>query len=711
MRVAANINTKWKPEIMNKIFNPSSILVIGVSEHPNNLARNIVANLIDFKWTGDLYLYGKKGGRYLGYEIHTEMTALPDTIELAVILTPAVTVPDLMRSCIKKNIVNLVIETGGFSEFSEAGKSLEDEIKAIAQEHGVKFVGPNGISIVNRHNGLCLPFMRLIPAEILPGGLSVISQSGGLALTYIGLGRKENLGVAKVISMGNKSSLDEVDYLKFLAADPDTKVIGLYLESMDRGREFMAALQDCKKPVILHKSNTSEQSQVIAKSHTAALAVDDDVVTAACRKCGVFRVHSFQQFINCAKAFSIPAMRGDNLMVVSRSGGHAVVAADAAAAAGFNLPALSEEFVDKISRRFRAAVIKLTNPLDLGDIFDIDYYITILEMALERDDVDGVLLNHVFQAESEFASTLRLVQKVETLQLRHNKPVTIVLFSSVSAVAKLMGEISIPAFSEPLAAIEALTVSLTHKCNLEKNAQTLTPLPGVAGDIARPLFAEWLDDAARRDQTLFADQALTLMQEYGLPVVPGALARHPHELFEESEELGFPLVLKAVVSHMSHKSDAGGVLTGIADLKTLEDVGALLFERFAVNPGFCGVLMQKQVDTSLELIVGARRDPSFGDIFLLGMGGIYAEILDDVQVMPGPLNREVVQAMVDGLRGARILRGARGKAGIDMELLCQVMARLQVLLNDYPKISEVEINPLVFSAGSGMIVDARVVVC
>ena len=695
---------------MEKIFNPKSILVIGVSEHPNNLAQNIVSNLIDFGWIGDFYLFGKKGGVYAGHEIHVDMAALPETIELAVILTPAVSVPDLMRACVKKNIKNIVIESGGFSEFSDAGKALEDEIKALALEHGVKFVGPNGISIVNRHNGLCLPFMRLSPAEILPGGLSVISQSGGLALTYIGLGRKENIGVAKVISMGNKSSLDEVDYLKFLAADAETKVIGLYLESMERGRDFLRVLETCRKPVILHKANTSEQSQVIAKSHTAALAVDDDVVAAACRKCGVFRVHSFEQFMNCAKAFSIPAMQGENLMVVSRSGGHAVVTADAAAAAGFRLPALSDEFVDKISQQFRAAVIKLTNPLDLGDIFDIDYYITILEMALERDDVDGVLLNHVFQAESEFAATLRLVQKVESLQRLHDKPVTLVLFSSVSAVSALMEEISIPAFSEPRAAIDALAVSLARVRYLEKEALISTPLPAVADAIAKPLFLEWIKDAVHRDQTLLADQALTLMEEYGLPTAPYLLIRHPHEFIEASGKLGFPLVLKAVVTDMTHKSDAGGVLTDIGDLQTLEDVGGMFFERFAKNPGFRGVLIQKQVETAIELIVGARRDPSFGDIFLLGIGGVYAEILEDVQIMPGPLDCEMVSDMVDRLRGGRILRGARGKAGIDIDLLYRVMASLKALLNDYPEISEIEINPLVFSNGHGVIVDARVVV-
>ncbi|MEA1922276.1 MAG: acetate--CoA ligase family protein, partial [Pseudomonadota bacterium] len=539
---------------------------------------------------------------------------------------------------------------------------------------------------------------------------SVISQSGGLALTYIGLGRRENLGVAKVISMGNKTSIDEVDYLRFLATDDETKVIGLYLESMDKGREFMAALQNCEKPVILHKSNTSPQSQVIAQSHTAALAVDDEVVDAACCKAGVFRVASFQQFINCAKAFLLPAMRGDNLMVISRSGGHAVVAADAAAALNFKLPGLSDDFIAKISRQFRAAVIKLTNPLDLGDIFDIDFYVTILEMALERDDVDGVVLNHVFQAESELTATKRLAHQVEDLSARYNKPVTLVLFSSVGAISQVMEDVSIPIFSEPLIALEALSLSRERVRYLAAAATPSTPLPTVVQAPVNPLFDEWLQDAARRDKTLFADQALTVLQEYGLPVAPFVLVRHPHELLEEGEELGFPLVLKAVVAGLSHKSDVGGVLTGINNRRALEDVGSLLFERFSSDAGFCGVLVQKEVDISLEMIVGARRDPSFGDIFLLGLGGIYAEILQDVQIVPGPLSCEAIATLVDRLRGARILRGARGRAGIDLAQLYKVMAGLQALLHDYPAISEVEINPLVFVAGSGVVVDGRIIV-
>ncbi|MBN2706300.1 MAG: acetate--CoA ligase family protein, partial [Deltaproteobacteria bacterium] len=494
----------------------------------------------------------------------------------------------------------------------------------------------------------------------------------------------------------------------FLAQDPETRVIGLYLESMAKGRKFLAALANCPKPVVLHKANTAPESQLIAQSHTAALAVDDQIVDAACRRAGVFRARSFQQFINYAKAFALPPMRGDKLMVISRSGGHAVVSADAAAAEKFCLPPLTADFVEKISSQFRAAVIKPTNPLDLGDIFNIDYYITILEMSLARADVDGILFNHVFQAESEAASTRRLAREVENLSRRYDKPVALVLFSSESAIAALLAEISLPIFAEPLLAVEALGASRRRSAFLARPGRN-TALPRPTGIRPRPLYEEWLAAAGRRDQTLFADQALTLVGEYGLPTAGWSLARDGRELLEEGEDLGFPLVLKAVVAGLTHKSDVGGVLTGIRDAQALADVGRLLFDRFAKDAGFCGVLLQKEVDTRLEMIVGARRDPSFGEVFVFGMGGIYAEILRDVAMAPGPLDCELVREMVEGLRGAAILGGARGQAGIDFNELNRVLGGLQALLEDYPAISEIEINPLVFSGGRALIVDARIV--
>ncbi len=695
---------------MEKIFNPASLVVVGVSEHPDNLARNIVKNLLDFAWPGELHLLGRRPGECFGRPILASYDELPEGLDLGVILTPAASVPEVMRSLIGKGIRRMVIESGGFGEFSPEGARLEAEIKKIAADNGVRFVGPNGISIVNRHNGLCLPFMPLAPDEVLPGPLSVISQSGGLALTYIACGRQENVGVAKVISMGNKADLDEIDYLDYLAEDPETGIVGLYLESIDQGREFLERARRCAKPVILHKANTTPASRVIAQSHTAALAVDDEVVTAACRRAGICRVDSFADFINAAKAFMLPPLKGDRLMVISRSGGHAVVTADAVAGAGFKMPPLGDELRERIAARFRAAVIRLTNPLELGDIFDIDYYAEIVDLALAREDVDGVVFNHVFQAGAEHQATAVLVRRIDALVRKYRKPVALVLFARAEAVNAVTEGVELPVFSEPLEAVRAL--SRLRRRTLFQAAAAVSAEPLPAAPTLKPEMAElgraWLEDAARRDGFLYLDQALNLLMAYGLPVAPFQLVRDRYELREAAREIGFPLVLKVVAEGLSHKSDRGGVLTGIGDRRMLDDVSGLLFDRFAARPGFCGVLVQKEVEIVTEVIAGARRDPSFGPVFLLGLGGIYAEIFKDFALEPGPLDRRLVSGMVERLRGGRILTGARGRAGIDFALLFKVMAGLEALLRDFPEISEVEINPLACGPRGGFVVDGRV---
>ncbi|MEA3241677.1 MAG: CoA-binding protein, partial [Pseudomonadota bacterium] len=234
---------------MDRLFHPCSVLVIGVSPRPENLGKNIALNLIDFGFEGEMHLFGRQPGYFLGHRIHTDFSSLPDDIDLAVILTPAATVLDVVKSCFRKGITRMVIESGGFRELSAAGAELEKELVSFARAKGIKFVGPNGISIINRHNGLCLPFMRLSAAEIKKGSLSLVSQSGGMALTYLGLGSSNNIGVAKFISMGNKSCLDEADYLTYLKDDPQTEIIGIYLEDIQDGRRLLSRVAATKKPV------------------------------------------------------------------------------------------------------------------------------------------------------------------------------------------------------------------------------------------------------------------------------------------------------------------------------------------------------------------------------------------------------------------------------------------------------------------------------
>jgi len=691
---------------MDRLFYPRSVLVVGVSSRPENLGKNIALNLIDFGFTGEVHLFGRKPECFLGHRIHTDFSTLPENIDLAVILTPAATVLDTVKACYSRGITRMVIESGGFRELSASGAELEKELVDFARDKGIKFVGPNGISIINRHNGLCLPFMRLSAAEIKKGNMSLVSQSGGMALTYLGLGSNNNIGVAKVISMGNKSCLDEVDYLAYLKDDFQTDIIGLYLEDIQEGRRLLSEVAAIKKPVILHKSNTSAQSNEIAGSHTAALANDDQVVDAACRQYGILRAKTFCQFINQIKSFSLPLMKGDNLVVISRSGGHAVVAADVADDYDFNLVSFNREFSDFITSHSRAQVIKPGNPLDLGDLFDIDFYITILERVLQRPDVDGVLFNHVFQPDEEGEASLRLALTIDELSRRYNKPVALCIFADGRAVNALKQRISFPLFAEPAEGIEALAISRDYARRQEKK---IAEEVFAGGPRDRRAVTSIIEKAETSQAgMLYLDQVLDIFRAYDMPLLPGQLLSPGSVPPEIAPPLVFPLVAKVVAGSLSHKTDAGGVRLGIENREQLQQVHAELAAQFSSLPDYRGILLQNQERPLVEMIVGGRRDEAFGPVVLLGMGGIYAEILQDTSLRLPPLNAVLIDDMIAELKGAAILKGARGQAGIHRPTLERVLHALADLLTDFPAIQQIDINPLFLSATGGFAVDGRI---
>ena len=389
-------------ESMQRIFYPDSIVVIGVSERPDNLARTIVANLCYFGYKGRLFAVGRREGIVQGITIATSLDQVPDGLDLAVILTPAATVPDFMEACGRKVIRRVVIESGGFSEFSQEGRRLEQRLVEIAHRWDMRFVGPNCISVINLENGVCLPFGDMSSGNARLGPASVVSQSGGVSLTYVDRLCVAGVGVDKSVSIGNKTDLNENDYLEYLLQDPGTKIVCLYLESIGDGRRLMDLARSSKKPIIVHKVNRGEASHRVALSHTAALADDDQIVSAALRQVGVIRAEDFRESVAIAQGLTLPPVRGKKLVVISRSGGHAVIAADAAERYGFQLAPLPDEFTEHVRALFPADVIAVTNPIDLGVIFDFDMYAGIVEECLKMLSPDAVLLINTYTlAEAE----------------------------------------------------------------------------------------------------------------------------------------------------------------------------------------------------------------------------------------------------------------------------------------------------------------------
>jgi acyl-CoA synthetase (NDP forming) len=689
---------------LDKIFYPDSVAVIGVSERPDNLAAGIVRNMLAFGYEGDLHAVGLRGGQVHSVPILTSVEALPDKVDLAVILTPAATVPGLLDACGRKGIRRAVIESGGFSEFSETGRQLEMQISEVARRWGIRFVGPNCISVVNTENGLCLPFVGLDPRAVRRGPVSVLAQSGGVSVTYMLLFSEVGLGVNKVVSIGNKADLDEVDYLAFLLDDPGTKIICLYLESIEEGRRLMELAASGSKPVIVHKVNTGQTSAEIAFSHTAALANDDRIVSAALQQAGIARASSFDDAVTLAQGFALPPVRGNDLVIISRSGGHAVVAADAVEALGFRLIPIPDDLMADVRSLFRADVIALTNPLDLGVLFDFDLYGRVVEECLRLIDPDAVLMVHTYSAVSEAEMSRRLARRVEALSHDLDRPVAFCAFAQREEVELLKQETDLPVFT----GIEAAMRALAGSRDRHVGSARLLPLPPAPDH--RPHEVEGL---LKRAAVLAADAALGLCASFGIPTGEWAVVESVEGALVAAGAIRYPVTLKVMSPDVVHKSDVGGVVLDVRGPDLLRREFATLMARVEEQaPGarISGVLVQRMMPGGREVILGGKRDPSFGPVVMFGLGGVYVEVFRDVAFRLAPLTRKDAEAMIFEVQGSRLLRGVRGEPPADVGAVVDALLALSQLMIACPEVIEIDVNPLLVFEQGGTAVDARAVV-
>jgi acetate---CoA ligase (ADP-forming) len=683
---------------MHRIFYPDSIVVIGVSERPDNLARTIVANLCAFGYKGRLFAVGLRTGIVQGIPIVASLDQVPDELDLAVILTPAATVPDLMEACGRKRIRRVVIESGGFSEFSQEGRQLEQRLVEIARRWDMRFVGPNCISVLNLENGVCLPFGDMSTGNARLGPASIVSQSGGVSLTYVDRLCMAGVGVDKAVSIGNKTDLNENDYLEYLLQDPGTKIVCAYLESIGDGRKLMDLARSSKKPIIVHKVNRGEASHRVALSHTAALADDDQILSVAFRQVGIFRADDFRESVAIAQGLTLPPVRGKNLVVISRSGGHAVIAADAAERYGFQLASLPDEFSERVRALFPADVIAVTNPIDLGVIFDFDMYAGIVEECLKMLSPDAVLLINTYTL-SEAEGAHRLARRVEEIVRESGRPIAFCVYSQGNESQVVQQHTSLPVFAEIEDAIRGLAASR----DWNRRQTRLTEGTDRALNVSR----EEAQHSLTTSGVLMADQALALCQDCGIPAAPGEVANNPEEAVRAADRLGYPVALKALATQLVHKTDMGGVTLGLTDAAAVKHEAAAMLARI-VHPA--RLLVQRMVSGGLEVILGGKRDRSFGPVVMFGLGGIYVEVFGDVAFRVAPLSRADAEEMIEEVRGKRLLEGVRGKPRVDRETLIKALLSLSRMLVENPRLTEVDINPLLVLDRRVVAVDARAVV-
>jgi acetyltransferase len=696
---------------MDTFFAPTSLAVYGLSSKAHNTPRIIVDNSLRWGFRGRLFGINPATEEtdVGGVRVYRSATDLPVIPDLAVLLIPARYVPQAVEDCGRAGIKRLAIQAGGFNESSEEGQDLAARLLATAGRFDIRFVGPNGLALADTASGLCLPFVPSFPVK--RGGFSLITQSGGLGLFLWNLLEGESVGLAKFASIGNKLDLDECDFLEYLGADPATRVIGLYLESIDNGRRLVDLVQRIDKPVIVYKANTTTAGNRAAMSHTASLGNDEAIIKTAFERAGIIRIDQFRDFVTTAKAFDLPPMHGKRIMAMSPAGGLGVAMADLCEHQGFAFADPGPAFYQELAEVANAGIIKLTNPLDMGDIYQIDKYPQIFSHVLASDQVDGAIFasqwprmpeggTDVFTAMFNTDISLAMTGAIRSA----NKPLALALYGDAPTLAAMKQQWPLPIFDGPEEAVFALHRQMIF--HAQKAAGPLQPDPADSA-----LQSATVRDWVQHHTGVIGEETLELLTLCGISSPTTAIARSAEEAGEIAARIGCPVVLKVVSPDAVHKTEAGGVLIDILSpeeaIQGFARIRANL-ERFRPGARLDGVRVTAMAPVGHDLFIGGLQDSAFGPVVFFGSGGIHVELFQDVERVLCPSSRTEIRTKLERLKIWRILAGLRGQQPIDPDSFIWMIANIAQLLADFPEISELDINPVrLLANGEILALDAR----
>lgn len=681
---------------MKDLFEAKSVVVVGVSTSPDNMGRAIIYNLVRYQYTGVVYAVGPKGGSFLGFKIYPSVLDIPEPTDLAAILIPARFVPDVLRQCGERGIRRVVVESAGFTELGEDRAALEQEVKDVLAKYNMRMIGPNCVGIINRHTGLAVPFSPIDPTAP-PGETAVVAQSGGVGQSLLNMFGGEKIGYSIFASIGNKLNVSECDIVDYCLEADHTKTIFLYLEGIADGRRLMKQAMLSKKPIVLHKANRTESSKSIARSHSASLSSDDTVVDAACRQAGIIRVEDQMEALTVLKGFSLPIPKGNRLAIISRSGGHAVIAADAAEECGFRLVPFPEKIIKMAEQHSRAGVIRFQNPLDLGDVFNMELYRMLADEVMKSQDFDALLFIHHYQGVLDGGESRSLVKQFDAMSRQYDKPFVFCLFTSPEEYLFCRRNTSFPIFIDPRHAIKALAATVRWA--------TFRPL-SFATEPPEGINKALADEILKNSTSGLMDpsRSARLLESYGISLIPWRIAAHEKDVIAALEPIGLPVAIKTASTSVVHKTDAGAVILNIKSVDELVEAYRKL-SAFGKE-----VLIQKMAEgDGLEWIAGGRQVDGFGPVVLTGLGGVTVEVLSDRSLRIGPITHEEARRMIDDTKGAKLLESFRGRKAKDRAALEDLLVRLSWLLYDMPRIREIDLNPLWITERGAVALDWRVI--
>lgn len=684
---------------------PDSVAVIGASRDERKVGHLIFRNLVTQGYRGGVYPVNPKGGSILDRAVYPTISDIGAPVTLAVIVTPAETVLELAEECGKKRVESLVVISAGFGEAGEEGRKREEQLKEIAQRHHMNLVGPNCLGLMRPSIGMNASFASRLPPA---GTVALLSQSGALGDAFIDRAESIGLGLSLFLSMGNKAAMDECDYLELCAEDPETKVIGLYLESIADGQRFLALAAHVGrvKPVILLKAGTSERGRTAVASHTGALAGSDAAVDAVCAQAGVRRAGSAEEFLDLLRTFSHqPPLLTPRIAVITNAGGPGVLAADAAEHEGLVLEPLSPEHEGAL-RSVLPPAASTRNPIDvLGDAL-ADRYQHALKTVAQDAAIDGVA---VILTPQVMTPSKEIAEAVVSMKDRYPLFPFVACFmggEGVRDAVTVLHAHGVPNFSCPATAMRMLASLLRRPEHV----------PGTARKIVlrktRMAKAKRLIANAGRG-LLSEEQTKKLFALYDLPLPRGRVATSPAEAARIAKEIGFPVIAKVSSKDILHKVDVGGVRMNLMDAEEVREAYSdivLHAKVKAPTARVAGVLIQQCLPPGNEFIVGALKDPSVGHLVMAGLGGVYTELFRDASFRVAPISRDEAYPMLTCLRSWKLLLGMRGKRQLDIDAFAQLISTVSVLVTECPEIREIDLNPVLLAEEGLTILDAKVVI-
>lgn len=706
--------SKTEARDLEPLFAPKGIAVVGASRTPGSVGNAIVSNLILGGYSGIVYPVNPKARCILGNRCVPSVSAIEDDLDMAVIILPAQLVEKVVIECADRGVRHMVVISAGFKEVGGEGVIREKRLAAVAKERGLHILGPNCLGVINTHPDIRMnaSFSKDMPQA---GPIGFISQSGALCTALLDYAKGCNIGFSRFISFGNKADINEIDLLRNLADDPQTKVIMMYVEDISDGQRFVETAFDIThganaKPILAIKTGRTAQGAAAAASHTGSLAGSDEVYDAIMGQAGVLRIESVEDLFEFAPVFIDDAMPQSNrTAIVTNAGGPGIMATDACIRQGMELAKFAD-YTQKSLKFQMPAAGSIKNPVDVIGDAKHDRYRAALDAVCTDENVDQTV---VIVTPQNMTDVVEIAEVVCDIKNFCNKPIVACFMGAVDVSAGMdrLRAGGVPAYTFPEDAMRALAA----KGKFAK--WTRTPIRGYRTfEVDRPTLEKLFQQERQAGRSQLVEvKALEAFQTYGFPLVPYKLATSAEDAAAAAEEMGFPVVLKIAGPKILHKTDVGGVKLNLRDADAVrggyETMMASVKEKMGHDVEIWGVLVQKMLPPGKEIILGMTRDPRFGPLLMFGLGGIYTEALRDVSFRLAPIRENVATEMIKDIRSYRLLEGVRGEPPSDVEAVAECLLRLSQLVTENPCIKEIDINPLiVYPTGKGAVAaDARII--